>query len=130
MANNITVVGNLGGDADIRYLQDGTAVCSGSVADEANRKNAAGEWERTGTTWWRFSLFGSKAEAAANVLVKGARVIVTGRAALREYTSKDGEERRSLEIKANDVAVVPRAERDGNRSGRPNSSPATDEAPF
>ena len=57
--NNITIAGQLGRDAEVRYLQDGTAIASFSVADSQGR-------EKT-TIWWRCGLFGKRAESSAEV---------------------------------------------------------------
>lgn len=136
MSNTLTVIGNLGRDAELAYSPEGDARLTFSVADDKRRKTDAGEWETVNTNWWRVTLWREKAEALANQLVKGTRVIVTGRALIRKFETRDGETGYSTEIDYPEVAIMPRAERDGNRSGSPNSSdpwsaaPSSEEAPF
>ena len=134
MTNNIQITGHLGQDAELRFTQSGVAALTFSVGDDERRKSQSGEWEKVGTTWWRCQLWREKAEAAAEVLTKGTKVIVTGRAKLREYETRDGEKGRSLEVDVYDVAVVPRGEpkRAAAPAGDPwgAQAPSTDEPPF
>ena len=82
--NSICIAGNLGKDAEVRYLPDGTAVASFSVADSQGKDKP--------TIWWNASLFGKRAESLAPYLVKGGQVTVTGTVSEREY-EKDGQKR-------------------------------------
>jgi len=95
--NNITVAGQLGKDAETRHLQDGTSVASFSVADSQGRDKP--------TIWWNCSLFGKRAEALAPYLVKGQAVTVSGTVTEREWTDKDGQKRKSMDLRVNDVAL-------------------------
>lgn len=95
--NIVTVAGQLGKDAEQRTLTNGDAVLSFSVADSQGRDKPA--------IWWRCSLFGKRAESLAPYLVKGASVTVTGNMTEREYTDKDGQPRKSQDIRVNDVAL-------------------------
>ena len=110
MSNTITVTGHLGRDAELSYRPDGTAVLGFSVGDDVNRKTASGEWERVSTTWWRVTVWGRDADALAEVLTKGTKVVVTGRASLREYQRQDGGTGQSLDLRADTVGVVPKGE--------------------
>ena len=67
------------------------------------------EWTDAGTDWYRFALWGAKAEAAVEVLTKGTRVIVVGELESREYDAQDGTKRTVWEIRAPEVGVVPKA---------------------
>jgi single-strand DNA-binding protein len=95
--NSITVAGQLGRDAEARYLPNGDAVLSFSVADSQGKDKP--------TIWWRCSLFGKRAEALAQYLTKGQSVTVSGNLTEREYTDKDGQPRKSQDIRVNDVAL-------------------------
>lgn len=103
--NKITVVGYLGRDPEIRYLADGTAICNFSVATTEKRKDATGEPRET-TTWFRVSVFGRQADACNQYLSKGSQVFVEGRLSQQEYTDRDGNNRASLEVRANDVQFL------------------------
>ena len=94
--NSITIAGNLGKDAEVRYLPDGTAVASFSVADSQGKDKP--------TIWWNASLFGKRAESLAPYLVKGGQVTVTGTVSEREY-EKDGQKRKSMDVRVSDVAL-------------------------
>lgn len=94
--NNITVAGQLGRDAETRYLPNGDAVCNFSVADSQGKEKA--------TIWWRCSLFGKRAESLAQYLTKGQAVTVSGTVTEREY-QKDGATIKAQEIRVSDIAL-------------------------
>lgn len=94
--NNITLAGSLGKDAEVRYLPNGDAVASFSVADSQGREKP--------TIWWRCSLFGKRAESLAQYLVKGQAVTVSGTVTEREY-EQDGVKRKSMDVRVNDLAL-------------------------
>lgn len=94
--NVITIAGQLGKDAEIKYLNNGDPVASFSVADSQGKDKP--------TIWWRCSLFGKRAESLSQYLVKGQAVTVTGTVTEREY-SKDGETKKAQEVRVNDVAL-------------------------
>lgn len=95
--NIITVAGQLGKDAEIRYLPNGDPVASFSVADSQGKDKP--------TIWWRASLFGKRAESLGPYLTKGQAVTVSGSITEREYTDKDGQQKKAQEIRVNDVAL-------------------------
>lgn len=111
--NIITVAGQLGKDAEIRYLPNGDPVASFSVADSQGKDKP--------TIWWRASLFGKRAESLGPYLTKGQAVTVSGSITEREYTDKDGNKRQAQEIRVNDVAL-----QGGKREG---AAPAQRQAP-
>jgi len=95
-----TVIGHLGQDPDLRETHSGTKVVSCSLATSHKRQG-----EET-TTWWRISLFGNRAEVVARYLRKGDPALFSGEPYLRPWTDKDGNQRVSLELLANDFAFV------------------------
>jgi single-strand DNA-binding protein len=80
------------------------AVCSFSVGVNERKKNTAGEWEDAGTSWYNVVTFRQLAEACAEELTKGSKVVVTGSLAVEEY-EKDGEKRKSVKVLAEAVGV-------------------------
>ena len=78
--NQITVAGTLGRDAEVRYLNNGDAVCNFSVADSQGREKP--------TIWWNCTLYGKRAEALSQYLSKGQQVTVVGHITEREFTDK------------------------------------------
>ena len=103
----VTVVGNLGSDAEFRKTPKGTPVTSFNIANTP-RKSINGEWVNGDTTWFRVFVWTYDAAGTATALHKGDKVIVTGRLQISKYTTKDGEERQSLEINADTVGLVPK----------------------
>jgi single-strand DNA-binding protein len=95
--NIICVAGQLGRDAELRYLNNGDAVLGFSVADDQGRDKP--------TIWWNCSLFGKRAQSLAQYLTKGQKVTVSGTVTEREYTDKDGATKKAQDIRVSDVAL-------------------------
>ena len=95
--NVITVAGTLGKDAEVKYLPNGDAIANFSVADSQGRDKP--------TIWWNCGLYGKRAESLSQYLTKGQAVTVTGSVSEREWTSKDGEKRKSMDVRVSDVAL-------------------------
>ena len=102
----LTIVGNVGG-VELKFTSNGKAVCEVSVAENHNRKNQqTGQWETESTTWRRVSFWENQAEAVAEQVQKGDRVIVTGDEKLREYERQDGSKGASLEMRGRHIGKV------------------------
>ena len=110
--NSITIAGQLGKDAEQRFLPNGDAVSSFSVADSQGKDKP--------TTWWNCSIFGKRAEVLTQYLTKGQAVTVVGNVSQREYTDKDGNKRVSIDVRVNDVAL---------QGGKREQDPASKTAP-
>ena len=95
--NVITVAGTLGKDAEVKYLANGDAICNFSVADSMGRDK--------GTIWWNCGLYGKRAESLSQYLTKGQAVTVTGSVSERKWTDKEGNERKTMDVRVNDVAL-------------------------
>lgn len=98
-----TVVGNIGQDAETREAGE-TTVTNFSIASNSRAK-VDGEWTEK-TTWVRVAFFGTRGAAVSEYLVKGKTVAVRGALELRTYQTKEGEERTSLEMRADDVQLL------------------------
>ena len=118
--SKIQIVGNLGRDPELRYTPNGRPVTEFSVAVNQSTKNQqTNEWVEA-TDWFRVSVWGDRAERAAENLRKGTRVLVDGRFRTREYETKDGRKGLSLEITADTVLSLDRREgAEGSFSGAP-----------
>ena len=102
----LTIVGNVG-SVELKFTPQGKAVCEVSVAENHNRKNQqTGQWETESTTWRRVSFWENQAEAVAEQVQKGDRVIVTGDEKLREYERQDGSKGASLEMRGRHIGKV------------------------
>ena len=122
-----TIIGNVG-EPSLKFTNSGKAVLEFSLAENHSKKNQQGGWDEDGTTWRRVSIWDNKAQALADVLKKGDRVIVTGSERIREWESKDGGKGQSLELNAREVGIVPRAAKSGGQQGgrQQFSQPASD----
>lgn len=124
MFQQMTIVGNLGGDPEMRYFEDGTAVTNFSVATNRKWKNqATGELDEE-TMWFRVSAFGAQAENCNKYLKKGRQVLVQGRmtgesstGGPRLWTAQDGTVRASFEIRAFTVQFLGGAGEEGGGNG-------------
>ena len=102
--SKIMFIGNLGRDPEMRYTPNGKPVTQFSVAVSHSREpDGQGGWIDDGTDWFRVSVFGDRAERAAEQLRKGNKVFVEGRFKSREFEGKDGEKRTSLDVTADNV---------------------------
>jgi single-strand DNA-binding protein len=95
--NVITVAGTLGKDAEVKYLANGDAIANFSVADSQGRDKP--------TIWWNCGLYGKRAESLSQYLLKGQAVTVTGSVSEREWTDKEGNKRKSMDVRVSDVAL-------------------------
>jgi single-strand DNA-binding protein len=132
--NKMMVIGNLGGDPEMRYTPSGQAVTNFNVATNYKYTTADGE-SREETEWFRVSAWGRLAETCNQYLAKGRKVYVEGRLKSRTYETRDGQTRFSNEINATDVKFIDtagsRAE-DFPREAGPDSEPGIepDDLPF
>lgn len=90
--NTITIIGNLGRDADYSQTAQGMAICRFSVASTNKVK------DRETTSWIPCTAFGVVADKLRAKLIKGARVSVMGRLEVNPYTDKDGNKRQSYSV--------------------------------
>lgn len=124
----ITIVGRIG-QVKLKFTPSGRAVLNGSVAVDREKYNKdTRQYEKVGTDWHRFDLWGAKAEAAAEVLTKGTLVIVTGDLESRDYEAASGA-KTVWEIHAREVGVIPMAARSG-ATPRQTSTPAFEADPW
>ncbi len=123
----ITVVGNLTGDPELRFTPSGAAVANFTVASTPRAfDRQSNEWKDQETLFMRCSVWREAAENIAESLVRGNRVLVTGRLKSRSYETKEGEKRTVLELEVDEVgpslryatAKVNRTQRSGGGGGR------------
>lgn len=104
--NKVILIGNLGNDPDIRHTQGGNAVANLSLAtSESWRDKATGE-TRENTEWHRVVMFGRLGEIAGEYLKKGSKVYIEGRLQTRKWQDKDGQDRWTTEIIANEMQML------------------------
>src|SRR5437588_6054322 len=100
--NYCLFVGNAGRAPEIRTTSDGMQLASFSLAVSTWSREAEGKGE---PIWLRIVAFGKLAETVEKFVKKGSQVLVAGRLSIREYTTKDGKERTSVEIIAQSIEV-------------------------
>ena len=133
---NVTVVGNLTNDPELRFTASGAAVASFTVASSSRYLDkATNEWKDSDPVYLRCNVWRQYAENVAESLTKGTRVIVTGRLKQRSYETREGEKRTVMEIEVDDVgpalryatAKVARVQRGPGGGGFSDSPGAVDD---
>ena len=100
------IVGNLGGDPELRYMQNGRAVCNFSVAVSERWRDRQTNEQQERTTWYRVAVWGQQAENCNTYLAKGRQVLVIGNVAARGYMNNNGEAAASLDLTARSVQFL------------------------
>lgn len=107
MYQKIILIGNLGGEPEMRYMPDGTAVTNFSLATNRKWKDRVTGEDQEETCWWRVSAWGRMGEIANEYLQKGSRVFVEGQmkpdpasGGPRTYPRNDGTVGASYELRA------------------------------
>src|ERR1700692_474134 len=108
--NKVILIGNLGRDPETRYMPDGGAIPTLSVATPHVWKDKNGEKQEK-TEWHRVAFFGKLAEIAGEYLKKGSQVYVEGRLQTRKWQDKEGQEKYTTEIIADRMQML------GSRAG-------------
>ena len=109
------IVGNLGGDPELKYMQSGSAVCNFSVAVTESWRDRQTNENREKTTWYRVAVWGGQAESCNTYLQKGSQVMVIGNVSARGYMNNNGEAAASLDMTARNVRFLTRG---GNAGGQ------------
>jgi single-strand DNA-binding protein len=118
--NQITLVGNITREPELRFTQGGQAVTKFGMA--VNRRfQQAGEWKES-TSFFDVVAWGQLGENVASSLAKGSRVMVAGRLEQRSYETQQGEKRSSVEIVADEIGpslrwATAQIEKNDRRSG-------------
>ena len=96
--NKVILVGNLGGDPEVRYLPNGSAVANITLATSESWKDKNTGEQRDKTEWHRVTLYGKLAEIAGEYLKKGSQVYVEGQLQTRKWQDQSGQDRYSTEV--------------------------------
>jgi single-strand DNA-binding protein len=110
--NKVILIGNLGDDPEVRYTAGGSAVANVRLATSESWKDKESGEKQERTEWHRVVFFGRLAEIVAEYLKKGSQVYVEGRIQTRKWQDKEGADRWTTEIVANDMQML------GGRGGR------------
>lgn len=129
MYQQITIIGRLGADPELRYTPAGVPVCSFNVATDKTWNNDQGIKQQE-TTWHRVTVWRKHAEVCAQYLSKGKIVLVTGSVKAHGFTNRDGVIAASLEITADQVKFLSGSNKDAEAQGgqpQASSEPVTEE---
>jgi len=118
--NKVILVGHLGRDPEVNYSQSGSATARISLATNERRKDQNGEWQKY-SEWHRVVFFGKLAEVASEYLKKGKQISVVGRLRTSKFTDRDGVERKSTDIIADEMEML------GGKDDRQGGASSNDE---
>jgi single-strand DNA-binding protein len=104
--NKVILVGNLGADPETRYMPNGDAVANIRLATTESWKDKASGEKKEITEWHRVVFYRKLAEIVGQYLKKGAAVYVEGRIRTRKWQDKEGQERYTTEIEANEMQML------------------------
>jgi single-strand DNA-binding protein len=105
LKNKVQLIGNLGGNPEIRTTESGKKLAHFSVATNETYRTSKGE-KVTETQWHNLVAWGKVAEIAEQFLSKGSEVAIEGKLVNRNYTDKDGNKRYNTEIQVNEVLIL------------------------
>jgi single-strand DNA-binding protein len=122
MSNNISFVGRVGSDPELKEVGSSTVL-------EFRVANDTGFGDRKNTNWFRCAYWGKRAQALEPHLEKGKQIFITGELTLRKYTDREGVERWSPDVNVNQLDFVGgnpnnQGGMGGGQEGAPQSSPA------
>ena len=124
--NVVHLIGNLGHDPELRETASGTSVLNMRLAVNERRKGPDGEWGEA-VEWVSVTAWGRTAENVTKFLNKGSQVYVEGSLRTRDWTDKEGKDRRSTEIVARNVRFLGgkgSSNSAGGYSSAPSSAPS------
>jgi single-strand DNA-binding protein len=104
--NKVILIGNLGRDPEVRYAPSGAAICNVTIATSRNWKDKTSGERQEETEWHRVVFYDRLAEIAGEYLKKGKSVYVEGRLKTRKWTDKEGAERYTTEIIAQEMTML------------------------
>lgn len=124
MVNKVILIGNVGADPDVRYLEGGVAVANIRLATTERYKNKNGE-NIEQTEWHNVVLWRGLAEIVEKYVKKGMRLYIEGRLRTRSWDDQNGIKRYTTEIFADNMQMLSRADDNNMASSRSTSSPST-----
>ena len=102
MSNNVTLIGNLVDDPELRFTPSGVALAKIRLAVNRRWRGQDGEWQED-TSFFTGTVWREQAESVAESLQKGARVIVSGRLEQRSWETEQGDKRSVVEIQIDEI---------------------------
>ena len=125
--NKVMLTGRLGADPEMRYTTQGSAVTQFSVASGRTWKSADGT-QHDDTEWFRVVAWDKLGEICNQYLLKGTRVYIEGRLQTRKWQDKEGQDRYTTEVIANDMIILS-SKQENSGSAQPDDVMVEDDAP-
>jgi len=135
MVNKVYLVGNVGKDPEVRYIESGVAVANFSLATNETYKNKNGE-RITNTEWHNIVVWRGLAEVAEKYVKKGSLLFIEGKIRTRSYDDQNGNKRYITEIVADNLKMLDRMSSESSQGAQPQApeggfeSDETDDLPF
>jgi single-strand DNA-binding protein len=126
--NKVIIVGNLGNDPETRYMPSGSAVTNLTVATNESWKDKSTGETKDRTEWHKVAMFNRLAEIAAEYLRKGSQVYIEGKLRTRKWQDKNGQDRWTTEIVADEMQMLGGRGGSGGGSASPQSSSDFDQS--
>lgn len=104
--NKVTLIGNLTRDPELKYIQQGNAVCTFGLATNRSWTPSEGGERREETEYHRLVAWGKLAELCSQLLTKGRKVYIEGRLQTRQWETADGQQRNTTEIVIEDMILL------------------------
>ena len=136
--NKVILIGNVGKDPEIRYMQSGEPIANFSLATNEVWNDKSGQKQER-TEWHRVEVFGKTAQVVRDYVTKGKPIYIEGSIRYDEWTDKDGNKRNTTEVKAQRVQMLgsregggagPRSEGPGPSFTEPDPEFSDDDIPF
>ena len=122
--NKVILIGNLGKDPEVRYLESGVAVANFPIATSESFKDKTTGEKREVTDWHNIVLWRGLAEVAEKYLKKGQKVYIEGKIKTRSWTDENNQTRYTTEVVADQMTMLSRAE--GGNAGGGNYPPTVE----
>ncbi len=126
--NRVILIGNLGKDPEVRYLEGGTAVANFTLATSETYKDRNSGERKTQTEWHNIVLWRGLAEIAEKYLKKGNQVFIEGKLRTRSWEDKEGNTRYTTEIVGDNMTMLGKRD-DGNAGSNAGGGAGTASAP-
>ena len=127
--NKVILIGNLGKDPEVRYLESGVAVCNFSIATGETYKDRNSGEKVTHTEWHNIVLWRGLAEVAEKYLKKGAKIYIEGKLRTRSWQDQEGQTKYTTEILGDNMTMLGKAVESSTESPAPSAPSQPSEAP-
>lgn len=126
--NKVILIGNLGKDPEIRYLESGVPIANFSLATSESYTDKTSGERRNQTEWHNIVLWRGLAEVAEKYLKKGQKVYIEGKLRTRSWNDKEGNTKYTTEIVAENMTMLtPRSEETTSQNQKPTYPPSSEE---